>query len=178
MRDEVPTRAWGLGGRQVRTESKFGDIYDHHAVVFEYPDDKKVFSYCRQIGGCFNEVSDTVFGTKGRAVILPKNTIYGEEEWSYRGRDKSMYDLEHEALFGAIRKGETINNGQYMANSSMMGILARMVDYTGQAITWEQAMASELDLSPSAYTWDADPPVMPDADGNYPIAMPGATKFV
>ena len=178
MGDEVPTRAWGLGGRQGRTESKFGDIYDHHAVVFEYPDDKKVFSYCRQMGGCFNEVSDTVFGTKGRAVILPKNTIYGEEEWSYRGRDKSMYDLEHEALFGAIRKGETINNGEYMANSSMMGILARMVDYTGQAITWEQAMASELDLSPKAYTWDADPPVMPDADGNYPIAMPGATKFV
>ena len=107
---------------------------------------------------------------------MPKNTIYGEQEWSYRGRDKSMYDLEHEALFSAIRKGEAINNGGYMANSTMMGILARMVDYTGQAITWEQAMASKLDLSPTAYTWDADPPTLPDESGAYPIPMPGITK--
>ncbi len=178
MGDKTPTRAWGLGGRQVRTESKFGDIYDHHAVVFEYPDGKRVFSFCRQIGGAYREVSDTVFGTKGRAVILPKYTISGEEEWTYRGRDKSMYDLEHEALFSAIRKGEAINNGRYMANSTMMGILARMVDYTGQAITWEQAMASTQDLSPAAYTWDAAPPILPDENGNYPVAMPGATKFV
>ena len=147
-------------------------------MVFEYPDDKKIFSYSRQIGGAYRDVSDTVYGTKGRAVILPKNTIYGEEEWSYRGRDKSMYDLEHEALFGAIRSGETINNGEYMANSTMMAILARMAAYTGQKLTWEEAINSKQDLSPSKYSFDGVPPTLPDKDGKYPIAIPGVTKFV
>jgi len=178
MGDQVPERAWGLGGRQVRTEGKFGNIYDHHAVVYEYPTGERIFSYCRQIGGAYRDVSDTVFGTKGQAVILPKYSISGETEWSYRERDKSMYDLEHEALFAAIRKGEAINNGVYMAQSTMMAVVGRMVNYTGQAITWEQAMASEEDLSPESYAWDAKPPILPDENGNYPIAMPGVTKFV
>ena len=89
-----------------------------------------------------------------------------------------MYDVEHEALFAAIRAGKPINNGVYMARSTMLAILGRMVDYTGQAITWEQAMNSKEDLSPKGYAWDAAPPILPDANGKYPVAMPGVTKFV
>lgn len=85
---------------------------------------------------------------------------------------------EHEALFRSIRAGEPINNGIYMARSTMMAIMGRMATYTGQRITWEQATQSEENLSPSSYDWNATPPILPDAEGRYPVAIPGVTKFV
>jgi hypothetical protein len=89
-----------------------------------------------------------------------------------------MYDVEHAELFAAIRSGKPLNNSNYMFTSTMLGILAQMVCYTGQEITWDQAMQSKLALVPSAYAWDAEPPVKPDKTGQYPCAMPGITKFV
>ncbi len=177
MGDQPPVRAWGMGGREVRTDPKYGDIFDHHAVCYEYANGVPVYSYTRQMAGCSGGVEDVFIGTKGRANILA-HRITGENEWRFRGNGGNMYQLEHEALFGAIRSGETINNGHYMAISSMLAILGRMVTHTGQAITWEQAINSEDDLSPSAYTWDADPPTLPDENGRYPVDIPGVTKLV
>ncbi len=180
MGDQPPARAWGLGGRQVRTDPKYGTIYDHHAVVYEYAEEVPVFSYCRQMGGCYNEVTDTFIGTKGRCFMNPPRIlqIEGENPWSYDGPGGNMYDLEHVALFQSIRDGRPINNGQYMAYSTMLAILGRMVTYTGQRLTWEEALNSVEDLSPADYAWDAQPPVLPDENGHYPVAMPGQTKFV
>lgn len=87
-----------------------------------------------------------------------------------------MYDLEHEALFGAIRSGNVINNGHYMALSSMLAVLGRMVNYTGRTITWEEAVNSDVALVPSEYTFQGTPPVVPGEDGKYKIAIPGSTS--
>jgi myo-inositol 2-dehydrogenase / D-chiro-inositol 1-dehydrogenase len=176
LHDEPPQQAWGMGGRQVRVDPKFGDIFDHHAVVYEYSNGVRVYSYCRQMAGCASQVSDVVIGTKGRASIL-QHKIEGENPWRYSGPQPSMYDLEHQALFAAIRSGKPINNGRYLAHSTMWAILGRMVDYTGQVITWEQAMNSQQKLAPENYAFDANPPVLPGADGKYPIAVPGVTQF-
>jgi len=172
MGDEPPLRAWGTGGRQVRTDPMWGDIYDHHAVVYEYPDNIHVHAYCRQQGGCWRDTSDHFFGTQGHANIL-KNEIDGENPWKYDGPSGNMYDLEHEALFQSIRSGRPINNGQYMAYSTMLAILGRMVTYTGQAITWDDAINDQTVLAPDRYTWDGTPPTLPGEDGRYPVAMPG-----
>jgi predicted dehydrogenase len=177
MHDQVPTRAWGIGGRQVRTDPKFGDIFDHHAVVYEYPNGVNVYSYCRQTANCYTDVSDIFVGTKGRANIL-QNKIEGENPWHYSGPKPSMYDVEHQHLFAAIRSGKTINNGVYLARSTMLAILGRMVNYTGQALTWEQAINSQQKLAPATYSFDATPPILPDKDGRYPVAVPGETKLV
>ena len=176
MHDEPPARAWGLGGRQVRTDPMYGDIYDHHAVCYEYADGTQVFSYCRQQPGCWGDVSDVFLGTKGRANIL-KHQIEGENPWKFTGKGGEMYVLEHEALFKSIRAGKPINNGVYMARSTMLAILGRMVDYTGQVITWDDALNSKQTLAPSEYAWDAEPPTKPGPDGRYPIATPGVTKI-
>lgn len=179
MHDEPPAAAWGMGGRQVRTEMpKFGNIYDHHAVCYEYANGVRVYSYCRQHASCWTDTTDQVFGTKGRAIILNQWRIDGPETWAYKGEGTNMYVAEHEALFSAIRKGEPINNGVYMARSTMMAIMGRMATYTGQRITWEEAINSGEALVPSAYTWDATPPIVPDEQGRYPVAIPGITKFV
>ena len=62
----------------------------------------------------------------------------------------------------------------------MAGILGRMAAESGKMITWDEAMASNLELAPGLdqYTMDSTPPVMPDAQGRYPIAMPGMTKVL
>jgi predicted dehydrogenase len=177
MHDEPPLWAWGLGGRQVRTDAIFGDIYDHHAVVYEWPNGVRAYSYCRQQGGCYSDVSDHFLGSLGEADIL-QHKITGKNPWHFTGDGGNMYDLEHQALFSAIRAGQTINNGLYMARSTMLAILGRMVNYTGRVLTWDEALASRQLLSPTSYTWDAEPPTRPGADGKYPVAMPGQTKFV
>ena len=177
MHDEPPLKAWGLGGRQVRVEPHFGDIFDHHAVCYEYPNGVQVHSYCRQMAGCSMDVSDVFLGTKGRANILA-NRIEGETKWRFEGQKPSMYSLEHKALFAAIRAGKPINNGLYMARSTMLAILGRLATYSGQTITWDDAINSKVSLAPARYAMDAQPPTLPDKDGKYAVAVPGVTKVV
>ncbi len=168
--DEPPVVAFGVGGRQVRTDPKFGNIYDHFSVCYEWADGTKCFAYTRQIAGVFNQTEDFVLGTKGRAQIL-RHLIEGEEsKWSYRGKgDPWMYDAEHYALFDAIRSGKPINNGKYMSYSTLMAILGREVCYTGQKLTWETVFNSSQKLGPDKYEWG--PGVKSE------IAMPGVTRF-
>ncbi|MEK6238939.1 MAG: gfo/Idh/MocA family oxidoreductase, partial [Planctomycetales bacterium] len=98
-------------------------------------------------------------------------TISNPEKWTYQGKDNDIYQTEHDEMFAAIRKGETINNGDYMAKSTLLAIMGRMAAYTGQLITWEDALNSKDDLSPAGYTWDS---AVPDSK----VAMPGVTKFI
>ena len=175
--DTPPVKAWGMGGRQVCVEPKYGDQYDHHSVVFEYASGVRVFGFCRDMPGCYNETSDVIFGTKGRAILPSRPRIEGQNPWRYEGPKPSMYDVEHKELFDGIRAGKPINNANYMFTSSMLGILAQMVCYTGQEISWDQAMKSQLSLSPARYAWDAAPPVKPESNGQYPTAVPGITRF-
>src|ERR1700684_2904136 len=112
-------------------------------VGYEFPGGVSVFANCRQMAGCSVDVSDYLFGTKGTAE-MQKATIEGENPWTWRpakGAQKpNMYDVEHQELFASIRAGNPINNGDYMANSTMIGIMGRMVCYTGQTLTWEECL--------------------------------------
>jgi predicted dehydrogenase len=181
LHEQPPERAWGIGGRQCR-DPKQGNVYDHHAVTYEYGGGVRVHSYCRQIPGCPWDVNDIIIGTKGRASILGFR-IEGETNWHLPGsrpgvpNTPNMYDVEHVKLFDAIRSGNTINNGDYMAHSTMLAIMGRMADYMGQPLTWRQAFDSPYNMAPATYALDAIPPVMPDKDGKYPAAVPGVTKF-
>lgn len=168
MGDVPPLSCFGLGGRQVRTGEEYGHIYDHHAVCYDFSDNRKVFAYTRQMRGCFSNVEDYVIGSKGTAKILRHETK-GDEDWRYSGPKPSMYDVEHQHLFGAIRSGETINDGEYMANSTLMAIMGRMACYTGKRVTWDQALNSTEDLSPAAYEFgDVETPS---------VALPGVTML-
>ena len=176
MGDKPPLRVWGSGGKQT---PKLGNIYDHFCVTYEYDNGVKTHAYCRQQPNCYSDTSDQYIGTKGTVNVL-KHRIDGENKWRYKGPGGNMYDLEHKALFDAIRSGgeKYVNNGNYMATSTMLAIAGRMACYTGQALTWEQALASKEVLGPKSYAMDAEPPVMPEADGSYKAAVPGVTPFV
>jgi myo-inositol 2-dehydrogenase / D-chiro-inositol 1-dehydrogenase len=175
MGDKPPISAWGVGGRNLL--EKKGNIYDHFGVVYDYGDGVRVNAFSRQQPGCYNSVADHFTGTKGTANIL-KSVVNGEKKWKYRGPSGNMYDLEHKALFDAIKSGGYVNDGDRMCTSTMLGIIGRMAAYTGQEITWEKALASTASFTPSEYSFKVDSPVMPGPDGKYPVAIPGVTKFV
>jgi predicted dehydrogenase len=174
MGDRYPAKAIGMGGRQQRTAPEYGNIYDHHSVVYEYEDGARLVSNTRQQLGCKGDMSAQVIGTRGVASIresrggLTVTTDSGK--WVFQGKDNNIYQTEHDELFASIRSGKPINNGQYMAKSTLLAILGRMATYTGQQITWEQALNSQEDLTPPSYAWGPAPEVK--------IAVPGATKFI
>jgi predicted dehydrogenase len=172
MKDEFPEKAFGVGGRQVRTQEVYGHIFDHHAVVYEYKNGVKAFSMCRQQENTDNEIKDFLFGTKGVCDVMA-HSITGANPWRHKPNRKDpddMYQNEHNELFASIRSGKPINDGERMAKSTLMAILGRMATYTGKVITWEQAMNSKEDLSPPKYEWCSLP--TPE------VARPGITKFV
>lgn len=167
--DASPASAVGIGGRQQRTDEKYGHIFDHHVVFYKYDNGVPVYFTCRQQDNCKTHVDELVLGTKGKARILA-HKIEGENKWRYRGPKPSMYREEHAAMYRSIREGETINNGDYMANSTMIAIMGRMCTYTGQELTWEQATNSKEKLGPDSYVWGDAP--------TGEVAIPGVTKFV
>lgn len=175
-----PVKAQGMGGRQVRTGKEFGEIFDHHYVEFTYEDGAIMNSQCRHIKGCMDKVSEHIIGTRGRAesngtiVDLKGNIIY-----KHRGKDDpNPYEQEHVELFASIRKGEVINDLENGAKATMTAIMGRMATYSGQDITWEQALNSEVNLFPERLAWDANPKSMPNKDGFYTIAVPGLNTVI
>jgi predicted dehydrogenase len=174
MNEEYPVKAIGMGGRQALVGEEYGNIYDHFSIVYEYASGARLISNCRQQPGCKNDMSAHVLGTKARAEFVERKRglrIVGKQNsWVYNGPSTAIYQAEHDALFASIRNARPINNGEYMAKSTMLAILGRMAAYTGQEITWEMAMSSREDLSPAAYDWNASPPLAR-------IAVPGQTQF-
>ena len=140
-------------------------------VCYEYEDGTRLISNCRQQPGCFNQMAAYVQGTKGRAEVSERRLrIESDTDWRFRKKIKNLYQAEQDELFASIRQGLPINNGDYMAKSTLLAIMGRMATYTGQQITWEQAVNSQEDLTPAAYAWGPAPSVS--------IAMPGKTKFI
>ncbi len=171
MGDAAPAKVTASGGRIVRTDPKYGTVYDHFNSVYEWANGVRGFSSCRQMNGTSHDVSDYAFGTKGTAA-LQHHRIQGENKWRWRGDGPDdMYQNEHNALFEAIRNDTPINNGDYMIKSTMLALMARMSAYSGQTVTWEQAYQSQLDLTPPAYAWINE---LPDPG----VARPGVTRFV
>ncbi len=172
--DVNPVSATATGGRQQRVEDEYGHVWDHFAVEYEWPNSARGFIFCRQQQGNFNEVADRFLGTKGSVDQLSgrynRISTFAGDAWKYTGPNNDMYQTEHDEFFASIREGKPLNNAERLAHSSMVAVLGRMAAYTGQQITWEDAIASKESLAPEKLDWNmklATPPV----------AIPGRTKF-
>lgn len=183
IKGQHPVRAQGMGGRQVRNAKRHGQIFDHHFVEFEYADGTRAMSQCRQIPGCWPNISEHAHGTKGEADLNNDRNLFaikGAKAWRYPRQQKNVdpYQQEHDDLFAAIRNNLPYNEAEYGATSTMTGILGRMCTYSGKQIEWDDALNSQIELLPKTFSWDATPPVLPDSDGWYPVAVPGKTVCV
>lgn len=169
MRDVPPVKCVATGGRQVPA---YGNIYDHFDVTYEYADGSLSAFKTRYQDGCYGEHRDVIMGTKGRCVLgWTEASITGAVNWRYQGPRANMHQIEHDELFKALRAGTVPNDGDKMVKSTLMSIMGRMAAYTGQQITWEQAMNSQEDLMPANLDWNMKLDVPP-------MAIPGITKFV
>ncbi len=178
VKDAYPVRAWGMGSQCVRKGPKFGEIFDNHSVEFEYADGTRLFSQCRQIPGCWNSVSEHVRGSHGEADISGSRINGKDGKWSYKGEKPDPYQQEHDDLFASIREGKPLNEGLFGAYSTMTSIMGRMASYGGKEVKWEEALASNLSLMPKDFDFKANPPVLPGADGVYPVAVPGVSTVL
>ncbi len=177
-----PVKAQGMGGREVRKSKDHGEIFDHHFVEFEYADGSILNSQCRHQPKTLSRVDELLVGTKGRIQAGAARIVDSKGKVLYQFDKKgenNPYQTEHDELFAAIAKGDykfaDAENGAY---STMTSILGRMATYSGQVVEWDKALNSGLSLQPKVYAFDAMPPVLPNQDGFYPVAIPGVTKFV
>jgi len=177
MHNEAPVKCRGLGGRSSMTEPIYGDVFDHHSVVYEFDNGVPIYAFCRTTTGCYNSTSSIVLGSKGKADII-RCRIWGETNWRWEGKC-DPYQREHDVLFAAIRKGSPINNGDYMTRSTMITVMGQISCYTGKEVTWEQINQSDFYYPPKPEECrdDMEPPVKPGADGSYPVPKPGFTKM-
>ncbi len=157
-----PVEANGMGSCHCRDNRGVGQIYDSHFVEFTYQDGTKMYSQCRQQPNTWEKVTQIVHGVKGMKEL--------------RGWGADAYAQEHVDLVNAIRKGEKLNDGWHGATSSFTAVLGRMATYSGQVVKWDEAVANGPSEMPARFAFDADPPAMPDKDGNYPMAVPGRYK--
>lgn len=181
LKNAAPLRCYGMGGRSTLRSEEFGSVFDHNSVVYDFPGGVRVYALCRTIDNCYNENSSLILGSKGRCDLL-KLEITGAVNWKSAGNPakNNAYDLEHVALFEGIRAGKPVNNGTYMARSTMIPIMGQLSCYTGKEVTWEQVSASSFYYAPRPEEVhdDMEPPVWPGADGVYPVMVPGVTKLI
>jgi len=179
MKDTHPVVARGMGGREVRNKPENGQIFDHHFVEYEYADGTLLYSQARQIPNCWRSISESVAGTLGKATFDAKEfTLTGPNADKLRLRQgEDGHQLEHFPFFKAIRENLDHNEAERGARATMTGILGRMATYSGQEVRWDDAMASNQKLVPDGLVDFTSPaPVQPDAEGRYPVAIPGVTK--
>lgn len=177
-----PVKAQGMGGREVRKGKDYGEIFDHHFVEFVYEDGSILNSQCRHQPKTMARVDELLVGTKGKIQCGAANIVDYKGKVLYQFDKKgenNPYQTEHDELFAAIAKGEykfaDAENGAY---STMTSILGRMATYSGQVIEWDKALNSGISLQPKVYDWNATPPIVPNEDGFYPVAVPGVTKYI
>ena len=156
----MPKTVSGTGGRQSKPWDKYGNVYDHFAIEFDYGDGVKGFHFGRQQNGTQPRNSVEAIGTKGNmnVSLLSSYEINGQNPWKYAGKMNNMYQTQHDELFKAIKNKEVINDGDFMADSTLLAVWAREAAYSGKIISLEEIENSTKTYGPSSeeYNWEME----------------------
>jgi myo-inositol 2-dehydrogenase/D-chiro-inositol 1-dehydrogenase len=179
MKEEMPTWCFGLGGRSSSFGEVYGDMFDHHTVVYEYASGARMYALCRTQDGCYNNAGDIIMGTRG-ICYLDQCRFVGENPWVYEQAHNNPYDAEQKALIEAVREGRPINSGYHMANCTMLAVMGQIACYTGNPTKWDDVLNSGLQFGPPPEdsTFAIEPPTLKDETGNYPLPLPGITELL
>ena len=179
LNERMPEWAFGLAGRSASFGEQYGDMFDHHTVVYEYAGGTRVYALCSTQADTYNNYSDIIMGTKG-TCYLGDCRIEGQTKWKYEGPQNDPYEAEQKALVEAVRNNKPLNSGHYMSNSTMVGVLGQLACYSGKPVKWKDVWASDFSFGPppEKVSLDMEPPTKPDKTGNYPLPVPGVTKLL
>jgi len=176
LREEQPVWAFGLAGRSASFGRPFGDMFDHHTVVYEYAGGRRLYAMCRTQVDCYHNYSDVIMGTRGICHLFDMR-IEGENPWKYEGQVPDPREAEQRALIEAVREGRPIHSGYHMCDSTMIAVLGQIACYSGKYTTLKECWESDFGFGPAPeeVSLDMAPPVRPDESGNYPLPRPGIT---
>ncbi len=179
LKEQLPTWAFGLSGRSASFGEQYGDMFDHHTVVYEYASGTRLYALCSTQANTYHNFSDIIMGTKG-TCYLGECRIEGEKKWKFEGQRNNACVAEQKGLIEAIRSNKPINSGYHMYNSTMIGVLGQVACYTGKPVKWEEVWKSDFSFGPppEKVTMDMEPPTKPEKGGDYPLPMPGETKLL
>jgi len=184
--DQLPLKAIGTGGRQKRTDPKFGNVYDHFSVVYEYEGGMKSYFSCRQQNDTTPSYAVELFGDQGKCLVdcrTGEHIISGKNPWKYEDETKftddkayqktasrGMYQQEHDELFASIRNNKPKYDGDWMVKSNLIALAGRTAGYTGQSVSLDDVLASNVEIFPANVSWDTK--------YDLPIAIPGQTTLI
>jgi predicted dehydrogenase len=187
MKNDWPVVAQASGGRHYRGNS-VDQNFDQYSVEYTFADGSKLFMYGRTMAGCHDEFASYAHGSKGLAVISSRShtpsrcRIHKGQKmdrddvvWAYPQPEPNPYDLEWEDLIRAIRKDEPYNEVERGAKASLVTSMGRMAAHTGQVVTYDDMLNCEHEFAPDAdkLVINGEAPVKADAEGKYPVPMPG-----
>jgi predicted dehydrogenase len=179
LHEENPTWCFGLAGRSTSFGEVYGDMFDHHTVVYEFASGPRLYALCQTRDGCYALWDDVIMGSKG-VCHWTACRIEGETNWKYDGKQNNQHIEEQKILIGSIRAGRPVNHGDTMVDSTYTGIMGQIACYTGKQVEWRQVLESEFEFEPKLadVRLEMAPPVQPDAAGNYPLPIPGFTDYL
>jgi len=183
MQNELPEWAFATAGRSGSFGEVYGDMFDHSSVVYEYKSGARLYALCRTTANCYNNSSDVIMGTKGNCLLGQSRFVKrnGEEFYRYSGPNNNPYQTEQEELIKAVKTGKSVNCGDFMCSSTMVGILGQIAAYQGNAVKYEDAYKADFhfgNIEPDGISMATEAPTLPDETGNYPIPLPGQSRFV
>ena len=190
MKDAWPVEAKGYGGRHYRGDY-VDQNFDSYTVEYTFADGSKLMLEGRGMEGCAQEFASYAHGTKGSAVISTsshapsKARIFKAQKmtkeeivWQYPQPEPNPYQTEWDDLLAAIRQDKPYNEAKRGAEASLVTSMGRMACHTGQIVTYDQILNLEHEFAPDVdkLTLESPSPLMADANGRYPIPMPGINK--
>ncbi len=178
LHEQNPTWCFGLGGRSTSFGEVYGDMFDHHTVVYEFKSGPRLYGLCQTRANCYGNWDDVIMGTKG-VCRWSACRIEGETSWRYDGPRNNPHTEEQKILIGSIRAGQPVNHGDTMIDSTYTAVMGQIACYTGKPVTWEQMMAADFEFEPKIadVRLDMEASTKPDATGNYPLPVPGLTDY-
>lgn len=184
-----PVAAQGQGARRVRTDAD--QLFDQYMAEYTFADGTRMVAQGRHMNHCHDYWGCVIHGTRGSAELgegisrprLFKSHVQTPEHvtWQWKGAPHNAYQAEWDLLMDAIRNNRPYNEAERCAHAAMVGILGRMAIESGRRLTWDEALASTVELAPGLESIDAmddRAPVQPDADGHYPLPLPGREGVV
>lgn len=178
LHEENPAVCFGLGGRSASFGEVYGDMFDHHSVVYDFKSGPRLYGMNNTQVNCFPQWDDIIMGTKG-TCYWSACRIEGETNWRYDGPRNDPHAEEQKILVGALREGRVVNHRDTMIDSTAMAIMGQLACYTGKPVTWEEFARLDFEFEPKLadVRLDMPPSIVPDATGNYPLPRPGLTTF-
>ncbi len=188
MKNAWPVKAQATGGRHYRGNC-IDQNFDNYSVEYTFADGTKMFLHGRSINGCYEQSASFAHGSKGTAIISTAGHMPGrcrifkgqdvtkkrDMVWAFPQPEPSPYHMEWEDLVEAIRQDKPYNEAKRGAEASLVTSMGRMAAHTGRVVTWDEIVNLKHEFAPDLdkLAFDGPAPLLPGADGKYPVPQPG-----